>query len=52
MIDGILYVDAEWGYVTIDDFEDGHTISNKDYGSATLSSSVAIKIASAFLYTS
>ena len=42
MIDDILYFDSEWGNVTKDDFQDGHTISNKNYGSATLSTSVVI----------
>ena len=40
--DDILYDDAEWGKVTLDNFQDGHTISNKNYGSADLSSSVII----------
>jgi hypothetical protein len=42
MTNDILYFDPEWGNVTKDDFQDGHTISNKNYGSATLSTSVVI----------
>ena len=38
--DGLLYVDSEWGDVTIHNFHHGHTISKKDMGSASAETSV------------